>query len=179
MKQSQNGPISKKGLFSLGSTSSTLSDGREGLQNQNDDMFSDSTSSADLESRHNSGSGPGPVFLEQARQHQISQESIVESEVSTGDESAESFRRHVDSKNSVESRGSLTSVDGGYRSTSSQHNTEGSGSGSLLKTAQRLKRRGHCEVIALSGKAGLGKSSLVQSVQIAARSHGYYASAKF
>ncbi|KAL2358534.1 putative histidine kinase HHK1p [Cryomyces antarcticus] len=179
MKQSQNGPISKKGLFSLGSTSSTLSDGREGLQNQNDDMFSDSTSSADLESRHNSGSGPGPVFLEQARQHQISQESIVESEVSTGDESAESFRRHVDSKNSVESRGSLTSVDGGYRSTPSQHNTEGSGSGSLLKTAQRLKRRGHCEVIALSGKAGLGKSSPVQSVQIAARSHGYYASAKF
>jgi predicted ATPase len=42
-----------------------------------------------------------------------------------------------------------------------------------------MKRKNRCEVIAISGAAGLGKSCLVQSIQIIARSHGYFASAKF
>lgn len=62
---------------------------------------------------------------------------------------------------------------------------ENVGSGSLLDgpsealKSQQFKRKGNCEVIILSGVAGLGKSCLVQSVQHVARSHGYFASAKF
>jgi len=36
-----------------------------------------------------------------------------------------------------------------------------------------------CELVTIFGAAGLGKSTLVQSIQFAARSHGYIASAKF
>ena len=51
----------------------------------------------------------------------------------------------------------------------------------LLKSsaATRSRRKGRCEVLSISGAAGLGKSCLIQSVQLAARRHGYFASAKF
>jgi serine/threonine protein kinase len=47
------------------------------------------------------------------------------------------------------------------------------------KRSVRYKATGQCEVIAIAGAAGLGKSCLVQSVQTLARRYGYLASAKF
>jgi AAA ATPase domain len=42
-----------------------------------------------------------------------------------------------------------------------------------------LLTTGRCEVITIAGAAGLGKSRLVQSVQVEARQRGYWASTKF
>lgn len=53
------------------------------------------------------------------------------------------------------------------------------GDQSSLRLANKYKRKGQCEIITISGAAGLGKSCLVQSVQSVARAHGYFATAKF
>lgn len=42
-----------------------------------------------------------------------------------------------------------------------------------------IRKNGRCEVITIAGAAGLGKSRLIQSVQIEARERGYFASSKF
>ncbi|KAF2147305.1 uncharacterized protein K452DRAFT_293751 [Aplosporella prunicola CBS 121167] len=49
-----------------------------------------------------------------------------------------------------------------------------------LRNHHRMKRRTHCEVIAIAGAGGYGKSSLIQSVQTVVRSRGFYfATSKF
>jgi serine/threonine protein kinase len=69
-------------------------------------------------------------------------------------------------------------------------NSEGGGpisstdsAGSLVSrrnTTRKLRKKdGRCEVISIAGAAGLGKSCLVQSVQVEARRRGYFASSKF
>lgn len=63
----------------------------------------------------------------------------------------------------------------GSRST----NSDGVGSLARHRNAQKYRRKGRCEVISISGSAGLGKSCLVQSVQVEARRRGYFASSKF
>ena len=45
--------------------------------------------------------------------------------------------------------------------------------------SKRTRRRGACELVTISGAAGLGKSSLVSSVMSKARNKGYTAAAKF
>ncbi|GAM83517.1 hypothetical protein ANO11243_015050 [Dothideomycetidae sp. 11243] len=49
----------------------------------------------------------------------------------------------------------------------------------LLSTARKMRQQGNCELISISGQAGLGKTSLLQIVQAHARERGYFASAKF
>jgi signal transduction histidine kinase/serine/threonine protein kinase/CheY-like chemotaxis protein len=47
-------------------------------------------------------------------------------------------------------------------------------------SSTRMRRkRTRCEVVAIAGSIGVGKSRLVQSIQSTARSHGYFASARF
>lgn len=54
------------------------------------------------------------------------------------------------------------------------------GAGGLnSKNQQKFSRKGRCEVISIAGTGGLGKSCLVQSVQVEARRRGYFASSKF
>jgi len=48
----------------------------------------------------------------------------------------------------------------------------------MLKS-QKSRPQGQCEVITISGATGLGKSYLVQSVQVEARRRGYFARSKF
>lgn len=43
-----------------------------------------------------------------------------------------------------------------------------------LRNHHRARRRAHCEVIAISGAGGYGKSSLIQSVQAVVRGRGFY-----
>jgi len=69
--------------------------------------------------------------------------------------------------------GSMSEAGGGSRS------SEGAGSLTSKRNSQKFKRKGRCEVIGIAGAAGLGKSCLVQSVQIEARRRGYFASSKF
>ncbi|KAI9708455.1 MAG: hypothetical protein M1820_003916 [Bogoriella megaspora] len=135
-----------------------------------DDTRSESSSSTGRESRLNSFSKPDAKRL-----HVDSQESVLESEISTIDEPLD--RPHLEAKPSTDSKISHNSSDTGQRSISAYSTSEGSGS--LLKNAHRSRGKGHCEVVSISGVAGLGKSMLVQSIQIVARSHGYFASGKF
>jgi signal transduction histidine kinase/predicted ATPase/CheY-like chemotaxis protein/serine/threonine protein kinase len=57
--------------------------------------------------------------------------------------------------------------------------SDGVGSLTSKRNSQKFRRKGRCEVVSISGAAGLGKSCLVHSVQVEARRRGYFASSKF
>lgn len=61
----------------------------------------------------------------------------------------------------------------------SKSNSEAVGSLTAQRTVRKFRRKGLCEVISIAGAAGLGKSCLVQSVQVEARRRGYFVSSKF
>lgn len=65
------------------------------------------------------------------------------------------------------------SLDGGEGS------SDGAGGLTKRQNSQKFRRKGRCEIVSISGAAGLGKSCLVQSVQVEARRRGYFASSKF
>ncbi|KAF2807838.1 uncharacterized protein BDZ99DRAFT_572730 [Mytilinidion resinicola] len=179
-KRQRQPHLSAKGLSSLSSNSSYSTSHLESAA-QIDDLISDSTSSRGSESRM--GSGNGAVHMEATRSvHQKSQDSIRQSENSTPDGLSElPDSRPLFMGTRFESKPSVGSTDGFSSNTSIQRSgmPGTDGSTSLLRNAQKMKRKSRCEVITISGAAGLGKSSLVQSIQIAARSHGYFASSKF
>jgi serine/threonine protein kinase len=77
----------------------------------------------------------------------------------------------MDSKSSSDS----TNSEGKQKSISSDK----VGSLTSHRNSQKFRRKGRCEVVSISGAAGLGKSCLVQSVQVEARRRGYFASSKF
>lgn len=81
-------------------------------------------------------------------------------------------------KASMDSRTSAPSIDSVIRA-GSNADSESINTSSMLRTAQRMRKRGRCNVIAISGHSGIGKSALLQAMQIHARSHGHYASTKF
>lgn len=73
------------------------------------------------------------------------------------------------------SLGRVTSFD--QRTTRGSKHSSGETVNNLVS---RLRvKHGHTELIAISGAAGCGKSSLVQNVATTARLHGYFTSAKF
>lgn len=158
-----------KVLNSLSSNSS-FSEGR--LDFQFDDFVSDTSSSRGSESRLNSFS-TAPVFLDQTRT-QRSQDSVTHARDSIAEESP-GGRPHLvttsrgHSNNSIEGSSSLSRSAPSNDSTITRN----------LSTSRTMRRKGRCEVIAVGGATGLGKSRLVQSVQSTARSNGYFASAKF
>jgi hypothetical protein len=158
--------------FSLSSNSS-FSDQRLDIF---DDLMSDSTSSRGSDSRLNSMSAPGPVFMDSARSiHQRSQDSVA-TENSLADESPRARPQLQQSPRGLSNNG----LEGSLSHSRSHQAT--STEGSLLRTmsnTKRFRRKARCEVVAISGAAGLGKTRLVQSVQGAARSAGYFATAKF
>jgi hypothetical protein len=49
----------------------------------------------------------------------------------------------------------------------------------IHRTYGSLRAKGHCEVITIAGTAGLGKSRLIQSIQMEARKRGYFSKSKF
>ena len=89
----------------------------------------------------------------------------------------------ADSKNSIETESCVDSQAdshgiSGARAANS-HPIEALGSIPRQRGSHKFRRKGRCEVITIIGAAGLGKSSLVQSVQGEIRRLGYFASAKF
>ncbi|KAF2477826.1 uncharacterized protein BDR25DRAFT_338561 [Lindgomyces ingoldianus] len=176
-KRRRHSPRFGKGFNSL-SSSSSYSDPRMETS-QLDDIISDSASSRGSDSRINSVSGP--VFMDAARSiQQKSQDSMAQSEGSIAEDTPET-RPSLGSRFSGDARPSNNSIDGSL--SLSRSNQTVASDGSALRrnasTASRLRRRTRCEVITIAGATGLGKSRLVQSIQTAARSHGYFASAKF
>jgi hypothetical protein len=114
--------------------------------------------------------------LSQVRSGRNSQHNLAESQTSIRS-SASMNLRPWEKNNSlgVDSRSVVDSVNGGEARSSS----DGVGSLTNRRNSQKFRRKGRCEVVSISGAAGLGKSCLVQSVQVEARRRGYFASAKF
>ena len=86
-----------------------------------------------------------------------------------------------DSKDSIETMRSSNSLGNGSRSTGNSGARDNLNESFITgpRGSQRYRRKGRCEVIIIIGAAGLGKSSLIQSVQGEIRRQGYFASAKF
>lgn len=168
-RASQTISSSKRGLHSLSSHSSTttptLGDRHEsGLL---EEVMSESTGSGDREREFKPPSLSDRNDPLRMQHEHSSQESIV------GHAGAE-----LEHKASAESRPSISNFESSQKS-SGAHSYNSQSEASLLRTAQRLKKIGHTEILCLSGSAGLGKSSLLHDVQDMARKYGYYASAKF
>lgn len=92
-----------------------------------------------------------------------------------GSKGSGSILRPWDSGNSVSfdarSFADSMSADGTPKS-----NSDAVGSLTHHRNTTKFNRKGRCEVISISGAAGLGKSCLVQSVHLEARRRGYFAS---
>lgn len=178
-RAAQSAPVTKKGLLSISTSSSGLSaNGQDPAVL--DEVMSESTGSGDHDTpgrMQSTGTDPFTTDALKQTHQQASQESVMTITSST-DEGGSGANRHMNSMSS-ESRGSLTGDRSGFDTSSRSTGSHITGDSSLLRTAQKLKKKSHCEVISLSGSAGLGKSSLLQSIQVTARSHGYFASAKF
>jgi len=83
------------------------------------------------------------------------------------------------SKDSVDTTYTTVSQDGGVQISLSDGQRNSSASIPQRQRSHRSGRKNRCEVIAIYGSAGLGKSSLVQNTQGDIRRLGYFASAKF
>ncbi|KAF1834834.1 putative histidine kinase HHK1p [Decorospora gaudefroyi] len=164
--------IRRRTVKTLTSISSGSSYSDQRLELQFDDLISDSTSSRGSDSRLNSVSVDGPVFMDAARSvHQNSQDSIARSDTSTADGSMEN-RPPLQPANRGRSNNSIES--------SLLHSRSNQSEGlRTLASTRKLRRKARCEVIAIGGATGLGKSRLVHSIQSTARSTGYTAMAKF
>ncbi|KIW05647.1 uncharacterized protein PV09_03515 [Verruconis gallopava] len=167
-RQARVALLSTRKLSNMGLTlSSTLSDKQE--MPALDETLSDSASSRGSDMKINNGVPTHPA--------KRSQESVAGSEPSSTEESALPNRTralNVESKsNSILDQRVNPGIASNQNSSTLDSSTK------LVKGATRTRRKGHCEVISISGAAGLGKSCLIQSIQLAARQHGYFASAKF
>ena len=182
-RTARSAPITRKGLYSLSSGSTFLSGERPDISLL-DEIISDSTSSndRDRDSRLNSIPELAPFdFVKYNKQLPTSLESVstssrssvigeslpplVETNSSRDDRS---FNNRSVNDSNVQGSGSTMSMS----KLQSEHN-------SLIKTAQKLKRKGRTEVIAITGMGGYGKTALVTSVGPAARRHGYFTASKF
>ncbi len=88
-------------------------------------------------------------------------------------------------RNISEKRGSVAlesvSVVGSIDSTGDGLKPSSNSVGSMIihRNNINIRAKGRCEVIAISGAAGQGKTRLIRSVQVKARQRGYFASSKF
>ncbi|KAF4551413.1 Peroxide stress-activated histidine kinase mak3-like protein [Elsinoe fawcettii] len=156
--------ITKQGLNVL-RTASTYSNDR--TDHLGDHLGSDSASSASRER----GDSRLPSICEANAPDAFKKNGDANHELS------EPAINELEQKLSMDSRISNPSIDAA--TSGSAGHSHAPSKESLLRTAQKLRKAGRCEVISISGSAGLGKSSILQIVQTHAREHGYYALAKF
>lgn len=161
-------------MFSVPGSGSSMISGERPDISLLDDIISDSTSShdRDRDSRLNSIPEMTSTY-DFARQGQ-SPDGVDSSNTSTADDTE--LKPLVETRSSVDSR---ASIHDSYSLRATSSHLLNSETSSLIRTAQKLKRKGRTEVIAVCGAAGFGKSSLIQSIAPAARRHGYFTSAKF
>jgi serine/threonine protein kinase len=167
----------KQGVYSLSSGSSLL----EGV-----DASSHSGSSSRDERRDSvAAMGHDPVDL---RPQTSSSSFIVTTSATSSQHNSHDSQDSIHSftqlrpweRNNVVSYESRSSMDGsGVEGDGARSSSDGVGSLTRQKNHPKFRRQGRCEVISIAGAAGLGKSCLVQSVQVEARRRGYFASSKF
>ncbi|KAI9674157.1 MAG: hypothetical protein M1817_001975 [Caeruleum heppii] len=175
-KRHRNTPVVRGSLLSLNSSTSSTSDGRaEGFEvgegssdatsSHGNDGSRSNSANGPVPTSSNTPNGPSPVLLGSTRSTlQESRESI--DSTATIVSMTRSFPESVGSGEGHTSSHGWTTTDIAATSTRRHH-------------GQGYSRKGRCEVISLAGAAGLGKSSLVQSIQAEARRYGYFASTKF
>ena len=191
-------------LYGFGSTSSA-SEGRPTFEEGSSDTSSQIADEAKIGGYNYCNSNSAPPLLGSARNiHTYSQETVT-----SMTESLQSMQEVADSKESsnepIIQSGTETFNETTPPSTQarldlntepkSASNVNGTGE-DLQKAAvgdqhnealalprrhgtQKFRRKGRCEVINILGEVGVGKSSLVQSVQGDIRRLGYFASGKF
>ncbi|KAG8629210.1 hypothetical protein KVT40_003075 [Elsinoe batatas] len=163
-KATHRAAITKQGLNGLRAASTYSSDKHEHL---GDHIGSDSASSASRER----GDSRLPSICETNAPEGLKKAFDSSHDV------PELGINELEPKLSMDSRISNPSIDA--TTSGSANHSHAPSKDSLLRTAQKLRKAGRCEVISISGSAGLGKSSILQIVQTHAREHGYYALAKF
>lgn len=164
-QQTTNLIVNGNGLYSI-SSGSTMSDGLMESNDNEESSISDGSSAK--ESRNKSIGAPTPPV----NQRNDSAESTTTA-ITIGKPPMEP----TDSRDSVNTKSSINSQ-GGAASAGKGHTVE-TGSVPQARGSHKLRRKGVCEVITIIGAAGLGKSTLVQSVQGDIRRRGYLSSAKF
>lgn len=184
-------PVARKGPMSRISDGSGLSADVHGM----DDVSSSGASSAEGTNRR-SGSfthtvSSDPKVQRSSASFQQSQQSLLSDGVTiSGDTMSSSqsitptrptrpWERHQSI--SMETRSVVDSVDTNTTNNNNRQSLAESSTSSLSRQLgnAKFRRRGHCEVVAVEGAGGLGKSCLVQSVLGEARRRGYCATAKF
>jgi len=158
----------QKRIATLNSMSSNSSYSDQRVELQFDDVVSDSTSSRGSESRPSNTQ----TIESRTSSPQLSQDKTLSSPGSSTEKPSGS-RPPLQASN----RGHPNSMLEGIHSRS-YPSTDPSNLRRVSST-RRLRRQVRCEVIAIGGATGLGKSRLVQSVQSTARSAGYFAMAQF
>ena len=163
----------KLGVYTLGSTSgtSTMSERLDGLET--------GTRSSDTSSMggRNSESSPalGPFSSTQVLVHGPN-DSTVASSAAPGEKPP---LEATESRESIQTTVTLESQKNCLRPDSSSMQLHGLSQAPKRQSSHKSSRRRRCELISITGAAGAGKSSLIQSTQADIRTLGYFASAKF
>ena len=161
------------GVYGLGSTSgtSTISGRIDGLET--------GTRSSDTSSigGRNSESSPalGPVSSSNILIHGSHNSNVV----STATPSVKPPLEANDSRDSVQTTFTLETQKSGLRPDSSSMQHHGLSQAPSRQSSHKSLRRRRCELIYITGAAGSGKSSLIQSTQADIRRLGYFTSSRF
>lgn len=171
--QESSGDRSRLGLFTFSSTSgtSTMSERFDGLETGT--RSSDTSSVAG----RNSDSSPalGPSSSTPVRVH-----SPHDTTDAPGTAAVEKPPLEAkDSRESIQTTITLETQKTSLRPDSSSMQLNGLSQTLRRQTSQRSSRRRRCEFISITGAAGAGKSSLIQSTQADIRKLGYFASSRF
>ena len=168
-QKATNITVKGNGMYSI-SSGSTISDGRMESFDNGEGSISDASSQK--EPKNDSAAATPPVSSRNdSADSAISSVTISKPPTET-----------TGSKDSVMTRPSINSqAESHLSSAASAGNSRSIETGSVPRpsSSHKFRRKGVCEVITIIGAAGLGKSSLVQSVQGDIRRRGYFASAKF
>jgi signal transduction histidine kinase/predicted ATPase/serine/threonine protein kinase len=185
-KRYTSASVNKKGLYSISSNSSISEDKMESFGDtlSSQDTVSESGGGLDTDSRAHStahSGSHGMTVIDEGKPHILAQRTSNANMLSV--ESAESVASNFGSKQGTSSKNSMPSLDGYPQGSHEMEKLRHPASSSNLtrrRVGQRkYQRKGHCELVIISGSAGLGKSSLVQSIQQESRKFGLFSSAKF
>jgi len=142
------------------STGSSNSDSRYEPNDMGERGSSEASSQQGKRSRSNSGANSGPTFLSSAQNVQQDSRESVETTTTVDQDNTDAIT-------------TTNSANGNLQPSAVQ------GMISRRRPSHASRKKGRTELITIIGSAGMGKSSLIQSVQGEIRRQGYFANAKF
>ncbi|KAF2770401.1 hypothetical protein EJ03DRAFT_382079 [Teratosphaeria nubilosa] len=177
-RSARQAPVTRKGLYSLSSGSSIMSGDKPDASILEDLISEDGSSRSDSQSIPRLNSVPELAPFDPPRRQSPPERTGSIATVTAADDGN---RLETQSSHDSRSINNYNPNDSLPRSGSTLgvQSTVSGESGSLLRTAQKLKRKGRTDIVVLSGATGFGKSALVQSIAPQARRYGYFTTAKF